>query len=45
MLFFLNNCYFSFYAFRGLSYGMSGPLGNQPNRTQAAYRWLDTWDI
>ncbi|XP_065660572.1 protein O-mannosyl-transferase 2 isoform X3 [Hydra vulgaris] len=36
---------FSFYIFRGLSYGMSGPLGNQPNRTQAAYRWLDTWDI
>lgn len=35
----------SFYAFRGLTYGMSGPLGNQPNRTQAAYRWLDTWDI
>ncbi|XP_057315951.1 protein O-mannosyl-transferase 2-like isoform X2 [Hydractinia symbiolongicarpus] len=35
----------SFYAFRGLSYGMSGPMGNQINPTQAAYRWLDTWDI
>ncbi|XP_066923151.1 protein O-mannosyl-transferase 2-like isoform X1 [Clytia hemisphaerica] len=35
----------SFCMFRGLSYGMSGPMGNQPNQTMAAYRWLDTWDI
>eukprot|EP00795_Rhopilema_esculentum_P003468 gene3468-1848_t len=34
-----------FYAFRGLTYGMSGPLANQPNATQAAYKWLDSWEI
>jgi len=31
--------------FRDLTYGMSGPMGNQPNPTMAAYRWLDTWDV
>lgn len=35
----------SFYMFRDLTYGMSGPMGNQPNQTMAAYRWLDTWDV
>ena len=37
--------YFSFYAFRGLTYGMSGPMGNDPNTTQAAYKWLESWEI
>ena len=35
----------SFYAFRGLTYGMSGPMGNDPNATQAAYKWLESWEI
>ena len=35
----------SFYAFRGLVYGMSGPLTDQPNASAAAYKWLDTWEI
>ena len=35
----------SFYAFRGLTYGMSGPNSKEANSTQAAYRWLDAWDI
>lgn len=36
---------FSFYAFRDLTYGMSGPLGNDVNATQAAYKWLESWEI
>ena len=34
----------SFYAFRGLTYGMSGPLAGQPNATAAVYKWLDSWN-
>lgn len=38
-------CIISFWLFNGLSYGMSGPLSHQPNCTQAAYKWLDSWEI
>ena len=44
-LLFISVSYSSFYAFRGLTYGMSGPVANQPNATQAAYKWLDSWEI
>eukprot|EP00794_Sanderia_malayensis_P020305 gene20305-22297_t len=39
------SCIVSFYAFRGLSYGMSGPLAKDQNATQAAYKWMESWEI
>ncbi|XP_046848331.1 protein O-mannosyl-transferase 2-like isoform X2 [Xenia sp. Carnegie-2017] len=38
-------CIISFYMFHGLSYGMSGPMAHQDNCTQAAYKWMDSWEI
>lgn len=37
--------FFSFYSFRDLTYGMSGQMANNVNATQAAYKWLDSWEI
>lgn len=36
---------FSFYLFRDLTYGMSGPTADQANVTMAAYKWLETWEL
>lgn len=35
----------SFYAFRGLSYGMSGPMSDKPGATAAVYKWMDQWEV
>ncbi|KXJ13379.1 protein O-mannosyl-transferase 2 isoform X2 [Exaiptasia diaphana] len=35
----------SFYLFRGLSYGMSGPMAHSPNNTAPVYKWLDSWEV
>lgn len=31
--------------FRGLSYGMSGPMAHSPNSTAPVYKWLDSWEV
>ena len=36
---------FSFYLFSPLSYGMNGPLANEPNSTMHGLKWLDTWEF
>ena len=35
----------SFWAFRGLSYGMSGPMAHLPDSTAAVYKWMDSWEV
>ncbi|XP_028396136.1 protein O-mannosyl-transferase 2-like isoform X2 [Dendronephthya gigantea] len=41
----LSVCIVSFWLFHGLTYGMSGPMSHQENCTQAAYKWMDSWEI
>ncbi|XP_045776748.1 protein O-mannosyl-transferase 2 [Maniola jurtina] len=36
---------YSFYLFSPLTYGMSGPMSNEPNSTVSGLRWLDTWEF
>ncbi|XP_047467872.1 protein O-mannosyl-transferase 2 [Mugil cephalus] len=36
---------YGFYLFHPLSYGMTGPLADDPNSTMAGLRWLDTWEF
>ncbi|KAK3717915.1 hypothetical protein QZH41_008311 [Actinostola sp. cb2023] len=43
--FFVAMSVLSFYLFRGLSYGMSGPMAHSPNNTAPVYKWLDSWEI
>lgn len=35
----------SFWLFRGLSYGMSGPMAHLPDKTAAVYKWMDSWEV
>lgn len=35
----------SFWLFRGLSYGMSGPMAHLPDSTAAVYKWMDSWEV
>ncbi|XP_062502290.1 protein O-mannosyl-transferase 2-like [Corticium candelabrum] len=35
----------SFYLFRGLSYGMEGPLSDNENSTMYGLKWLDSWEF
>ena len=35
----------SFWTFRGLTYGMSGPMAHLPEATAAVYKWMDSWEV
>lgn len=41
----LAGCIISFWLFRGLSYGMSGPMAHLPDSTAAVYKWMDSWEV
>ncbi|XP_048585823.1 protein O-mannosyl-transferase 2 isoform X2 [Nematostella vectensis] len=41
----ISMCVISFYLFRGLTYGMSGPMAHSPNATAAVYKWMDSWEV
>lgn len=43
--FLLAGCIISFWLFRGLSYGMSGPMAHLPDSTAAVYKWMDSWEV
>lgn len=43
--FLLGGCILSFWAFRGLSYGMSGPMAHLPDSTAPVYKWMDSWEV
>ncbi|XP_034489564.1 protein O-mannosyl-transferase 2 [Drosophila innubila] len=36
---------YSFVLFSPLSYGMSGPLANEPNSTMHKLKWMSTWEF
>ncbi|XP_056624761.1 protein O-mannosyl-transferase 2 [Triplophysa dalaica] len=36
---------YSFYLFHPLSYGMSGPLSDDPASSMAGLKWLDSWEF
>ncbi|CAG9126824.1 unnamed protein product [Plutella xylostella] len=35
----------SFYMFAPLTYGMNGPMANEPNSTMYGLKWLESWDF
>lgn len=36
---------YSFYLFQPLSYGMEGPVSNNPNSTMFGLKWLESWEF
>ncbi|XP_067894519.1 protein O-mannosyl-transferase 2 isoform X2 [Heterodontus francisci] len=45
MMFLVLVCVYSFYLFHPLSYGMIGPLAQDPHSPMAGLRWLESWEF
>ncbi|GCC17571.1 hypothetical protein chiPu_0017605 [Chiloscyllium punctatum] len=45
MMFLVLVCMYSFYLFHPLSYGMVGPLAQDPHSPMAGLKWLESWEF
>ncbi|XP_072350600.1 protein O-mannosyl-transferase 2 isoform X3 [Scyliorhinus torazame] len=45
MMLLVLGCVYSFYLFHPLSYGMIGPLAQDPRSPMAGLRWLNSWEF
>lgn len=36
---------YSFLLFSPMAYGMTGPIGSEPNSTMHRLRWLESWEF